>query len=394
MKFFTSVVFAALMVAASTNVQAAPTDSSSGHTVVLENNPGFKLNPKNQVAKAVRKFQRLMPSKFRIDLGILPMIDNGNDFEYYATVSVGNPPQKFKLDFDTGSSDLWFPSISCSDCKGKTLYNPRKSKTYKKDGRPWNITYGDQSHSGGIMAKDDVNLAGLIIKNQAIEMATSISGQFEQDTIDGLLGLAFPSISTVSGTKTPVENLITQGLIKNPIFGVFLGKHSQGGGGEYVFGGYDKTKVGGTLTTVPVDNSQGFWQINVDSMSMGGQKTSSAFSGILDTGTTLLLFPASNAKALAKKVGAKDNGDGTYTISCDKTKLQDLEFSIAGAKFTVPAADLIFESNGKGRCTAAFGYSGMDFAILGDVFIKNNYVVFDQSVPQVQISSMAIKSHS
>lgn len=34
-------------------------------------------------------------------------------------------------------------------------------------------------------------------------------------------------------------------------------------GGEYTFGGYDSSKVGGKLTTVPVDNSQGLHFMNL-----------------------------------------------------------------------------------------------------------------------------------
>lgn len=228
-----------------------------------------------------------------------------------------------------------------------------------------------------------------MIKGQTIDMATDISPSFQHDVIDGLCGLAFGSITTVPGIKTPVDNLISQGLIKNKMFGVYLGKHAYGGGGEYVFGGYDKAKLGGPLTEVPVDSSQGFWQINVDGTSIGGHKVGSPFSGIVDTGTTLLLLVDSDAEALAKQAGAKSNGDGTYSISCNPAKLKDLVFTIAGVQFKVPASDLIFENDGKGHCTAAFGSSGMDFAILGDVFIKNNYVVFEPTKPAVQIAPMA-----
>lgn len=233
-----------------------------------------------------------------------------------------------------------------------------------------------------------VDLGGLMITGQTINMASSISSQFQNSVIDGLLGLAFDTITSVPGVRTPVDNLISQNLISSPVFGVFLGKQSNGGGGEYVFGGYDQNKFSGTLTPVPVDNSQGFWGITVDSLAVAGSDIGSSFSAIIDTGTTLLLLTNSVASSLASQLSATDNGDGTYSISCDASALSDLTFSIGGGSFIIPAADIIFEATDR-SCLAGFGYSNLNFAILGDVFIKNNYVVFDQSTPQVQIAPLA-----
>jgi hypothetical protein len=217
-------------------------------------------------------------------------------------------------------------------------------------------------------------------------LAKKESSSFASDPIDGLLGLGFDSITTVVGVKTPVDNMISQGLISSPVFGVYLGKASNGGGGEYVFGGYDSSKINGTLTTISIDKSQGYWGITVGAVKVGTTSIATSFNGILDTGTTLLLFTDAIAAKVAAQYGATDNGDGTYTINCNTSGFKPLVFTIGGATFNVPVNSLIFEQSGS-TCYASFGYGGLPFAILGDVFLKNNYAVFNQQVPQVQLAA-------
>ncbi|RUS31440.1 rhizopuspepsin 6 precursor [Jimgerdemannia flammicorona] len=386
----TAACIAAIMVAA-ISVQAIPVNED-GWTVPLHDNPSYIPNATHQVLRTWHKYKKFALSDKigHISVGTIPFIDDGMDLEYYAFITIGTPGQTFKLVFDTGSSDLWFPYTGCkSTCTDKTLYDPKKSTTYKKDGRPWSLRYGDGSESSGILALDTFDLGGLKIKSQTIDMADTISPQFMQSVIDGILGLAFNTLTTVPGIKTPVDNLLSQKLISNPTFGVWLGKKSHGGGGEYVFGGYNRAKVGGTLTTVAVDNSQGWYAINIKNVSSKGKTLTGSFSGVLDTGTTFLLFPQKVADKIAARFKAKDNGDGTYTINCNASKLADIQLSIAGAKFKVPAADLIYDTNTDGTCIAGFGYANFPFAVLGDVFLKNNYVIFNPTVPQVQIAPLA-----
>ncbi|KAG1147805.1 hypothetical protein G6F37_002243 [Rhizopus arrhizus] len=386
---FTLISSCVALAAMTLAVEAAPNGKKIN--IPLAKNNSYKPNAKNALNKALAKYNRRKVGSGGITTeasGSVPMVDYENDVEYYGEVTVGTPGIKLKLDFDTGSSDMWFASTLCSSCSNShTKYDPKKSSTYAADGRTWSISYGDGSSASGILATDNVNLGGLLIKKQTIELAKRESSAFATDVIDGLLGLGFNTITTVRGVKTPVDNLISQGLISRPIFGVYLGKQSNGGGGEYVFGGYDSSKFKGSLTTIPIDNSEGFWGVTVKSTKIGGTTVSASFDAILDTGTTLLLLPDNVAAKVARSYGASDNGDGTYSITCDTSKLQPLVFTLGSSTFEVPSDSLIFEKNGN-SCIAGFAAGG-DLAILGDVFLKNNYVVFNQQVPEVQIAPVA-----
>ncbi|KAG0166134.1 hypothetical protein DFQ28_009043 [Apophysomyces sp. BC1034] len=371
------------LLAIATFVSAAPVKDDNYHVPMVPN-PNFKRNATASVLRTQAKYAPYVTHAF--SGGKVPMTDYQNDIMYYGQIEIGTPPQKFNLDFDTGSSDLWIASTLCQNCgSNQNRYDPNRSSSYQRDGRTWRIGYGDGSQASGILGTDTVNLGGLAIRGQTIELAQQESSQFQSGPMDGLLGLGFNTITTVRGVRTPVDNLISQGLISKPIFGVFLGKQSEGGGGEYIFGGYNPNHIGGQLTTVPVDNSQGWYSIDIDGSSVGGRRVTGSFSGILDTGTSLLLLENNLARQVASAYGARDNGDGTYTISCDTSRFQPLVFNIAGGQFEVSPDSLVYGNFG-GQCIAGFGYGGLPFSILGDTFLKNNYVIFNQGVPEVQMA--------
>ncbi|KAI7872576.1 rhizopuspepsin 6 precursor [Spinellus fusiger] len=366
-----------------------PHHSAPHVTFPLFHNPKYYPNATRAINSARGKYHKFLKTASTSSFGALPVTDYENDVEYYGTVQVGTPPQNLKLNFDTGSADLWFASTLCTSCGiSHTKFNPAKSSTYKSSTGTWKITYGDKSGASGVVGFDTVTLGGVKIQNQGIELAKLESSSFVTDPVDGLVGLAFDSITTAKGVKTPVDNMISQGLISSPVFGVFLGKQSNGGGGEYFFGGINYAHIAGPLTTVPINKSQGFWQIKVAGVSGGDPDSPSSFGptdAILDTGTTLLLLTDDMAADVANAYNAQDNGDGSFTIGCDTSDYAPLTFTIGGATFSVPPEDLIFQNDGT-NCVAGFGYGGLPFAILGDVFLKNNYVVFNQQVPNVQIA--------
>ncbi|KAG0044452.1 hypothetical protein BGZ83_010333, partial [Gryganskiella cystojenkinii] len=123
-------ITALVSVAAAIIAIAEAGGNPNGHSVPLDRNPHFKHNTPAQIAKLNHRYPHLninnaAAKASKASTGKVPLTNVHPDLEYYGTVSVGTPAQKVKLDFDTGSSDIWFPSSTCNTaaCKKHTRFN-------------------------------------------------------------------------------------------------------------------------------------------------------------------------------------------------------------------------------------------------------------------------------
>merc|ERR1711937_396829 len=272
--------------------------------------------------------------------GIHPVpVSNFMNAQYFSEITIGTPPQTFKVVLDTGSSNLWVPSKSCGSiaCYLHSTYDSDASSTYKKNGSEFEIHYGSGSLTG-FVSQDDFTIGDLKVKGQDFAEATS-----------------------------------------EPVFAFYLADAE--GESEAVFGGVDKDHYKGEIEYIPL-RRKAYWEVDLESIALGDEVAELEDTGvILDTGTSLNVLPSSLAELLNKEIGAKKGYNGQYTVDCAKRdSLPDITFNLAGSNYSLPASDYILEVSGS--CISTF--QGMDIpapagplVILGDAFLRRWYSVYD-----------------
>jgi hypothetical protein len=227
----------------------------------------------------------------------------------------------------------------------------------------------------GLLCQDNVNIAGLALTNHTFGVATAESIQFASDTtpFDGLMGLAQSAsssryvcisktqtspVQTLSQEKvlTPVESLAANKLIQSPITSFKIPRLAdQLNDGQVTFGGLDATKfVANTLVTIPNVNTQGFWEGTMDAITANGADAGlTGRTAILDTGTTLILAPPSDAQKVMQSLGGACDAQ-QCTIPC--TTQTSLALSFGNVSFAIDPRDLavlpIDPNDPVGSCTA------------------------------------------
>ncbi|KAF9973082.1 hypothetical protein BGZ73_003724 [Actinomortierella ambigua] len=404
MKTTVFITVATAIVAVASALPATVSKSSpspKGFSVSLTYNKNFKPDTRSELQRLNQRYPTLklsqnfpfldQPRNAVGTSGSVPVTNHARDLEYYGTINVGTPGQAITVNFDTGSSDIWFPSTECTlaVCKQHTQFDPKRSSTFKGDGRPWEITYGDGSSASGILASDMVNVGGISIR-QTVGLSTAESDDFKTSPEDGMFGLGFNSIQSVEGVQTFMDNVIAAGLLALPVVSVFLPavRVNGGVGGEYLFGAINEKHYTGQLTYVPI-SEPGYWQVAIDDVAANGKSLGKTSQGIIDTGTTLVMLDTNTTAAIHAGVPGAVMGDQGWEVPCALPQTEPagkVSFKMGDKYFDIPYADLAYQPTGDGLCFSGVQPGADDLWILGDVFIKNNYCVFDQGQSRIGIA--------
>ncbi|KAF2415595.1 acid protease [Tothia fuscella] len=321
------------------------------------------------------------------------------DLQWFGTLDVGTPPQKFSVVFDTGSTDLLIPSTACTPQAGcvntKTrAFNDKISPTAKNLTRRWSVTWGTgvgvsvtQESCSGQVFTDTVSLAGYTIKDQSLGLITKQTPTlFGNTELEGIIGMGFKRSSSIGGT--PFLHTLIEKQKLPPIFSMYLTPKAIGNA-QLTIGGIDESKHQGKINYLPIEAGRGYWNVSTgfQKIAVNGVDVSelSVKYAIADSGTSNMVAPARDAMAIYamihKNITMLDRR-GAFGVDCSLvTQLKAvITITMGGVPYTIPTKEFIVGPfpGRPGMCqTLINSPKGVDFWIIGGSLLKYYYSVWD-----------------
>ncbi|XDA88007.1 hypothetical protein R6Z07F_017345 [Ovis aries] len=295
---------------------------------------------------------------------------------YVGNITIGTPPQEFRVIIDNSSSDLWVTSVYCQSPSCCECPPPSKCKWRKFD-----LHYGFGKITR-VLASETIWVGTAAARNQTIGLTKNqIGGFLENSPYDGILGLAYPNLARHEATPL-FDNLKRQGVISQPVFALFLSREPLKSS-LLMLGGVDHAYHNGALKWVPVTQAR-LWQITMNCVSIN--KMVAACSGgcqaIVDSGSSVLAGPIQVGHSIFKHINPNP-----------KEKNQTLPpiiFTINGMDFPVSPKYYI-QKVSKDICFISC-HGGMEDMspsetwVLSDIFLRAYFTVFDRSKNKIGLA--------
>ncbi|KAK1443442.1 aspartic peptidase domain containing protein [Babesia gibsoni] len=195
---------------------------------------------------------------------------------YYGEIIIGNTQDernKFKVLFDTGSSELWVPDDLCQSeaCL-------KRKRLDRNDG--WKAKYDDSGNyvpiaikylTGEMRAIDgtaDVNLMnGIIVRDASVDLATVLDIPILMELPwDGIVGLGFTTDDQVSRGSTALLEAISKNSMSYANFRNQFSYYISHSGGSITFGGYNneyKRSPDDEFLWSPIITEGKYWALNL-----------------------------------------------------------------------------------------------------------------------------------
>mmetsp|Transcript_66288 Transcript_66288/g.158580 ORF Transcript_66288/g.158580 Transcript_66288/m.158580 type:complete len:605 (+) Transcript_66288:79-1893(+) len=314
--------------------------------------------------------------------------------------------------FDTGSTNIWVASDLCQagSCakKGRRRYNHTASFSYSppKQGIQLTVEFGTGKIRGP-QAVDEFHIGPFTIANQTFGMIEAEEGSvFDDVPFEGILGLAFPSMSA-HGVRPFFDNIVHQKVLKNNEFAFYFSLDSPTAN-AILWGGVDSAFYTGSIEYFPVVEPF-YWSVELISFRIGdeeligetggnegaeatygkyqppekssGEKWKRSPKAILDTGTTFYTAEDKLFNVIMDKLptaacsSITESTHPPITYKLRNARGDPREFVIDHSKYMT--------ISGKDQCSPAFMRINIPSAhgpamVLGECFFRHWFAVFDR----------------
>jgi len=339
--------------------------------------------------------------RHRSDGGFLQDKESLHATQYYGTVFVGQPPQSFKVVFDTGSSQLILASGKCDDppCESHHRFFAENSSSAVQIG--WADDATKPLDDGDDRDTKSLVLAGADVSGEFIRDSVCLGGSpkeahcatsdfvvlteeageaFSEAAFDGVLGLQMTSSDSVefnllTGLRKAQQNASGSGTMAF----YFAKTFGTGNDGEVSFGGYNPNRAASEFTWVNLsEEANGAWQFKLDDLAVGSKNLDLCPKGgcqaVVDTGSSLIMGPGNVVAQLSSHLNMGND--------C-KAAMPAIGFVIGGKLMELDSED--YTDITKGGCE--LGFMGIAEAkpviLLGYPFLRKYYTVLDSDKKRI-----------
>lgn len=306
--------------------------------------------------------------------------EDGTDFSYFSPVEFGSSGKSMYMLIDTGAANTWVVGSDCTTkaCASHNSFGTADSTSLQNTNSKFNLTYGTGTFSGMIV-NDTVKMAGISIP-LSFGSASTTSDDFSTYPMDGILGLG-RSVTNVMNYPTVMDAIKNAKVFPTNILGISLERNSdKSTNGEINFGAPDAAKYTGALSFTNLVSGAQLWEIPIDDAAVNGVSCNfSGKSAIVDTGTSFMLLPPLDAASLHAQIPQSVQDGEDFNVPCSSAI--PVQVTISSVTYNVSSKDYIGNPvKGGPLCSSNIigrEIFGTNRWLLGDVFLKNVYTVFD-----------------
>ncbi|KAI9098074.1 aspartic peptidase domain-containing protein [Phlyctochytrium arcticum] len=323
-----------------------------------------------------------------------------------AQLSVGTPPQRFRVLIDTAGSNSYVAGSNCTNCpKSRARLDASKSTSGKlvtttvADGKQQVLDFGGQDTVVCNLLTDSVGLARLSAPGVAICAATSVTGSLAKLPADGIIGLG---LSERAGEGNMITAMVAAKAIPKAVVGLDLQPENGATRSKLYLGSVDPSLLYKVASGNIIAGKRGL-ATTFTSVAMTGTNFSLAdVSATIDTALDVNLMPMGAFRLLTAAIPGSapflrptsknpnpQPNPGRITVPCKTAG--SMSMKLTSGNFNIPFSDFVGEpvsiTAEGGNCRFLIvGDEQTQAMVLGLPFLELAYTVIDYDARTIGFS--------